>query len=256
MIFSDTHSHIYLPEFDADRDFAVSKAIEEGVESIFLSNVDKETVLPLLNLCKQYPANCFPILGLHPCSVDLDYKNQVDLIFSNVNPDEIVGVGEIGIDLYWDKTYIIEQQEALELQLKLALKWNKPVVVHTRDSFEVAYEVISGVKDAKGVYHCFSGNLAQAKDAIASSFYLGIGGVVTFKNSTVLQEVVREIPLEFLLLETDSPYLAPVPHRGKRNESSYIPIIAQKVAELKNISIEEVAEITTQNALRLFNIKN
>ncbi|MEI7594383.1 MAG: TatD family hydrolase [Bacteroidota bacterium] len=256
MIFCDTHSHIYLPEFNVDREFIVSRAIEKGVKKILLSNVDKDTVRPLLDLCEAFPDLCYPILGLHPCSVGFDYQEQIKIIFENIKNSDIVGIGEIGIDLYWDKTFLIQQQEALEIQLKMAANCQKPVVVHTRDSFDVAFEVISGVKGIKGVYHCFSGNLENAKEAVDSSFYLGIGGVITFKNSVVLQEVVREIPLDYLLLETDSPYLAPVPYRGKRNESSYIPIIAQKIAELKSISIEEVAEVTSNNALKLFNIQN
>ena len=255
MIYCDTHSHIYLSEFDTDRDQILLNAKKNSVEKIFLPNVDFSSLKPLMDLCNTHPTLCFPIVGLHPCSINLDYKDELDLIFKNVNLESVIGIGEIGIDLYWDKTYLKQQQEALEKQLRIAQKLEKPVVIHTRDSFEIAYEIISSINNLKGVFHCFSGTLTQAKKTINSGFFIGIGGVVTFKNSIELQEIVREIPLEFIVLETDAPYLAPVPYRGKRNESSYIPIIAQKIAEIKSMSIEEVAEITTNNALKLFNLK-
>ena len=254
MIFCDSHTHLYLKEFDSDRIETIERSICAGVENIFLPNVDSTTISSLLNLCNKFPDNCFPILGLHPCSVKEDYCDELNSIFSAENEKKAVAVGEIGIDLYWDKTHFEEQKNAFIFQIEKAISLNLSVVIHTRESFEETHSIINRYKGLKGVYHCFSGDLKQADLAIAQGFYLGIGGVVTYKNAAVLHEVAKNIPLEYLVLETDAPYLTPVPFRGQRNESAYIPYIAAKVAELKGISIEEVAATTTKNALNLFNI--
>jgi TatD DNase family protein len=209
----------------------------------------------MLDLSDAYPHLCYPLMGLHPTSVDEDYKEELQAIEYWLERRKFYGIGEIGIDLYWDKKFIEEQKEAFRYQIKLAKKYNLPVVIHVRNSFEETYEIVKEEQDGslKGVFHCFSGSEIEAAKIIELGFLFGIGGVVTFKNST-LDEVLRSIDISNLVLETDSPYLAPVPKRGKRNESSYLMYIAQKIAEVYNVPVARVAEITTSNARNLFGI--
>ncbi len=256
MTFCDTHAHLYLEEFAADRPEVIRRAAEAGVTQIYLPNIDSTSIKDLLDLASRHSDSCFPMMGLHPTSVKANYEEELDLVEKYLSDPQykFSAIGEIGIDLYWDKTFEVQQREAFSRQLDLALNHSLPVAVHTRNSFDLAADIIESKHTTalRGIFHCFSGNLAQARRAVALGFLLGIGGVVTYKNSG-LQKVVEEIPLEHLVLETDAPFLPPVPHRGERNESAYIPFIAQRIAELKSISLEEVARVTTENAVRLFN---
>ena len=255
-MFIDSHTHLYLEEFDPDRDDAIRNAISSGVGKMLLPNIDSQSWEPMLKVCRQFPLHCFPMAGLHPTSVFTDtFEKELQQVEEWLSKEKFIAIGEIGIDLYWDKTYQPEQEQAFRFQLKLAKKLNLPVVIHMRNSFEEVWEVVKSEAgpELKGVFHCFSGNLEQAQLVIEAGFFLGIGGVITFKNAG-LQQVVAEVGLEHLLLETDAPYLSPVPYRGKRNESAYIPLIAAKVAEMTGASLKHVAEITTANAIRLFNL--
>jgi len=254
-VFTDTHAHLYLEEFDADRDQMMQRAEKAGVSHLFLPNIDSTSVKQMLKVCETWPHLCYPMMGLHPTSVRANYLDELDMVRKYLKDTayRFYGVGEIGIDLYWDKTFQKEQTEAFNLQLGLALEHKLPVAIHTRNSMEVTLKIMEDRNDIglRGVFHCYSGDVSQAKRAVNMRFYLGIGGVITYKKSG-LAEVVAAMPLEFLLLETDAPFLPPVPHRGKRNESSYIPLIAQKVAEIKGVTLEKVAEVTTANAMKLF----
>ena len=250
----DTHAHLYASEFDADRREMINNAITSGVEKFYLPNIDSSSIPGLFNLCKEFPGHCFPMMGLHPCSVDNKYGDELHVVEHWLSKMRFCAVGEIGIDLYWDKTFINQQQDAFRHQIGLAKKYNLPIVIHTRNSFDETFEIVSEMNytGLKGIFHCFSGSIEEAKKIISlGGFKMGIGGVLTFKNSG-LDKVVKEIELENFVLETDSPYLAPVPYRGKRNESSYINLIAQRLSEIKNIDLKIVAEVTTKNALELF----
>ena len=281
MIFTDTHTHLYAAEFDTDRTDMVNRAVNDGIEKLFLPNIDSSSIAGMLALCKQFPNNCFPMMGLHPCSVKDGYEKELQVVeqYLEAPPDpsadsrqalpeekehEVIkkkrvkfyGVGEIGLDLYWDKTFIEEQIDAFSWQILLAKKYELPIIIHTRNAFNEAYEIVKRLHDnkLKGIFHCFSGTIEEAKKVMElETFKLGIGGVLTFKNSG-LDKVVKEISLEYLVLETDSPYLAPMPHRGKRNESAYTKIIAQKMLEVTGKTIEEIAEVTTRNAKQIFRI--
>lgn len=256
-VFTDTHAHLYLEEFDADRDQVVSRALDAGVKYIFLPNIDSGSIEPMQDAGRRWPAVCFTMMGLHPTSVRLNYRDELEVVKKYLGDRALrfYAVGEIGIDLYWDKTFEKEQKEAFNVQLDLALEYELPVAIHTRNSMEVTLEIMEARKDKglRGVFHCFSGDVAQAQRAVAIGFYLGIGGVVTYKKSG-LADVVAAMPLESLLLETDAPFLPPAPHRGQRNESSYIPLIALKIAEIKGVTLEEVAAVTTGNAMKMFNL--
>jgi TatD DNase family protein len=254
MQFIDTHTHLYLEEFDPDRGESIIKAISSGVDIFLLPNIDSLSIDPLLDIVGQYPENCLPMIGLHPTSVKENYREEIQIVEDQLGKHRFYAIGEIGIDLYWDKTFLEQQREVFRHQLKIAKAANLPVAIHMRNSFEQVYSIVreEAGPNLRGVFHCFPGNTNQAKQVIDLGFYLGIGGVVTFKNSG-LQQVVKEIPLEHILLETDAPFLAPDPYRGKRNESSYIPLIADKISTLKEIPLSEVAGITTANAKHLFN---
>lgn len=259
MTFCDTHAHLYLDEFDADRDLMIARSVSSGVTHILLPNIDSGSVHAMLHLASRYPASCHPMIGLHPTSVKANYREELEIVEEYLQAPEysFCAVGEIGIDLYWDKTFETQQREAFSRQLDLAIKHKLPVAVHTRNSFDMAADIIESKRDPalRGVFHCFGGSIAQAERAVSLGFMVGIGGVITYKNSG-LQQVVEAIGLEHLLLETDAPFLPPVPHRGERNESSYIPVIAAKVAEIKGIDLDLVAQTTTKNALSLFHISN
>lgn len=254
MILTDTHTHQYY-EKDAEKlKQLMQRCLDNKVERLFLPNVDSESIPLIQNLVKEYPENCFAMLGLHPCDVKENYREELDAIFAAIPSTKIYAIGEIGIDLYWDKTTLDIQQKAFREQIGWAKDLNLPIVIHCREAFEEVYEVLLSENDEKlrGIFHCFSGDVEQAKKIIDLGFYLGIGGVVTYKKSG-LDKVVEEISLNNIVLETDSPYLTPVPYRGKPNESSYLVYVAQKVADIKQISIEEVAVITTENSKIIFN---
>lgn len=254
-VFTDTHAHLYLEEFDTDRDQVMQRAGQAGVNHLFLPNIDSGSVSQMLGLCSSWPHLCYPMMGLHPTSVKANFTEELNIVKQYLADKKYLfyGVGEIGIDLYWDKTFEQEQTAAFNMQLDLALEYSLPVAIHTRNSMEVTLGIIEGRNDKglRGVFHCFSGDVVQAQRAVNLGFYLGIGGVITYKKSG-LADVAAAMPLESLLLETDAPFLPPVPHRGRRNEPSYIPLIAQKIAEIKGVSLEEVAEVTTKNAIKLF----
>ena len=252
-MFIDTHTHLYSEEFDADRTDIITNAINVGIEKLYLPNVDSTSIDGMLALEQQFPNNCFPMMGLHPCSVKENYKEELATVKSWLDKRRFFAIGEIGMDLYWDKTFVKEQEFAFKQQIDWALEFNYTIVIHCRDAFAEIFEVLQSYpKLPKGIFHCFSGTADQAKQILAfGNFKLGIGGVVTFKNSG-LDKVVEQLSINDFVLETDAPYLAPNPHRGKRNESAYLPLIAKKIAELKNISIHEVEYITTKNAEDIF----
>lgn len=253
MTFIDSHTHLFDIKFDEDRQMVVQRALEAGVERLYLPNIDVHTVDAMLSMVKKWPENCFPMLGLHPCSVGADYKDQLNSLYDLIDEGNYFAIGETGLDFYWDTTYKKEQIAAFEEQIDWAIDKKLPIVIHTRNSIPEGIEKIKEKQKGNltGVFHCFSGTVEEAGQIVELGFYIGIGGVATFKNGG-LEPVLKAIPLESLLLETDSPYLAPTPHRGKRNESAYIPLIAQKIADVKEISIEEVEIVTTENALNLF----
>jgi len=256
MQFIDTHTHIYLNEFDSDRENAVRKAIESGVEIMLLPNIDHTSWQPMLDLCQLFPSNCFAMAGLHPTSVlPATVEHELEEVARQLATGNYMAVGEIGIDLYWDTIHQSLQEEAFLYQVKLAKKHKLPVAIHVRKSFDEVWRILKPETGPglKGVFHCFPGDERQARLVIEAGFMLGIGGVVTFKNSG-LQKVVSAVGPTHIVLETDAPFLAPAPYRGKRNEPAYIPIIAEKIAELCGLSIAEVAEITTNNAKKLFGL--
>ncbi len=256
MTFTDTHAHVYASQFDEDREQAIKTSLDQGISRIFLPNIDRDSVRGMMDLVDQYPSNCFPMIGLHPCSVKENWQEELHYYESLLNDHTFYAIGEIGIDLYWNKTLLNEQQEAFIYQIKLAKKHKLPIVIHARDSFDEIFEIIDQYNDdaLTGIFHCFTGTLNQANKIIDyKGFKMGVGGVLTFKNSG-LDKVVKDIDIKHLVLETDAPYLAPHPYRGKRNEPSYLKVIAHKLAEVKNISINEIAEITTDNSKSIFGI--
>jgi len=257
MNLTDTHIHLYAEEFDADRSQLIDEARKAGVERFFLPNIDEQSVSGVFELTKAFPGVCFPMLGLHPCYVNETYKEQLAAIRKHINEHskEIIAIGEIGLDFYWDLTFKSQQEFAFREQALLAAEMKLPISIHSRNSTGELINLLREINhpDLKGVFHCFSGDINQADEVMNMGFYLGIGGVVTFKNSG-LEKIVSEVPLEFIVLETDGPYLAPTPFRGKRNNPSYLKLIAERVAEIKNLSLEEIAAATTKNAVELFNL--
>lgn len=251
----DTHAHIYSEDFLHDIDDVLKRAYDNDVKKIILPNIDSGSVKRLLDLTDAYPHLCFPLLGIHPTSIAADYREELEAVEYWLGKRKFYGIGEIGIDLYWDRSYYNEQQDAFRYQLKLAKANQLPVVIHVRDSFEETYEIVKQEQDGnlKGIFHCFSGNETEATKIIDLGFMLGIGGVVTFNNSN-LGDVLKNVPLQHLVLETDAPYLTPVPKRGKRNESAYLVYVAQTLAKIYDMPVNEIAEITSENARNLFNI--
>lgn len=251
----DTHTHLYVSEFDNDRNAMIQRALDAGVSQFVLPAIDAETTEAMHVLKRDYPKNMHLMMGLHPTHVNADHKEALHHVYQQLKAHDFVAVGEIGMDLYWDKTYQKEQQRAFAQQIEWALSFDLPIVIHCREAFDEIFEVLESVKDKRlrGIFHCFTGDASQAQRAINLNMLLGIGGVVTFKNSG-LAETLAQVPLKHIVLETDSPYLAPVPFRGKRNESSYLPLVSAKIAAIYEISEEDVAKITTQNAKQLFNI--
>lgn len=249
----ETHAHIYSKKFDSDRDQVIEDIRNAGVERVYMPNVDVETIDAMLECEQKYPDLCIPMMGLHPCDVKEDFHEQLKVMEDWLNKRPFAAVGEIGLDLYWDKTFFEQQKEALRIQISWAKKMELPVVLHCRESMDETIEIIKEEQDGnlKGIFHCFTGSVSQAKEIIDLGFLLGIGGVATFKNGG-LDKVIPEIGLESLVLETDAPYLAPVPNRGKRNSPAYLPLIAEKIGDYLSISKEEVAKKTKLNALNLF----
>ncbi|QCX54064.1 TatD family hydrolase [Elizabethkingia sp. JS20170427COW] len=253
----DTHTHLYSEQFNEDLAEVVERAKSQGVEKFFLPAIDSETHEKMLQLEAAYPNEMFAMMGLHPCSVQPDtWEQELALVKSYLDKRSFCAIGEIGIDLYWDKTTLDIQVQAFEQQIDWAIERDIPIVIHTRESFPETFEVLKRKKHPKlrGILHCFSGTLEDAQTAIDLGFLLGIGGVVTFKNGKI-DRFLNEIPLENIVLETDSPYLAPVPHRGKRNESAYTSLVLGKLVDIYQKDFREIEEITTQNALRVFGMK-
>jgi len=249
----DTHTHLYSDQFSGDIKDVIQRSKDSDVGRLYLPAIDSKSHKAMLNLEDKFPEICFAMMGLHPCSVGDDYKKELREIETWLGRRKWVAIGEIGLDFFWDKSYTTQQYEAFELQIKWAKELDIPVVIHTRNATEEVIQLIEKLKDEKlrGIFHCFSGTAEQAKRVIDLGFYLGIGGVVTFKNGG-LAEVLKEVSLADLVLETDSPYLAPVPYRGKRNESCYLQLIAQKVAEMYGIGMVEVSRVTSENANKIF----
>ena len=257
MKFIDTHTHLFASEFKDDIDIVVKNAINSGVSKMLLPNIDSSTTNNMLQLCNKYPQHCFPMIGLHPCSVKKDNIDKEILhVEEMLNKNKFIAIGEIGLDLYWDKSSLSYQKIAFESQIKLAKKYQLPIVIHVRDSFNEAIEIVEKLnnENLSGVFHCFTGNIQEAERIInLQNFYLGIGGVVTFKNGGI-NKIINQISLDNIILETDSPYLTPTPFRGKRNESKYLVNIAQKMSEIYEIDINEIANKTSSNAINLFKI--
>ncbi|MBO5809564.1 MAG: TatD family hydrolase [Bacteroidales bacterium] len=254
-MYIDTHSHIYDEAFDTDRELVFQRALEVGVDMVLLPNTDESTIKPMMDFYENHLDNCRVMMGLHPEGVKEDYKRHLSVIEKEMERQCWVGVGEIGLDLYWDKTFEKQQVEVLREQLSWAKHLHLPVSLHTREAFDLMFKVLEHEQDGnlKGVFHCFNGTKEQADIAISLGFHLGLGGVITYKNCDV-KSFLNEIPLNKILLETDDPYLPPVPYRGKRNEISYMTEVAKKIAEVKQIDIKEVAESTSYNARQLFNL--
>ncbi len=254
MLFTDTHTHLYDERLIAD-DTQIPRAIDAGVTRMYMPNCDRNTIDGMLYLADKWPAHCMPMMGLHPCYVKENYKEELAIVADWLAKRKFYAVGEIGLDYYWDVTYKEQQKEAFETQIDLALQYNLAIVIHSRESTQDCIDIVRKKQNGqlKGIFHCFGGTMEEARQIVELGFYLGIGGVVTYKNG-IPPAIIQEMLLTSLVLETDAPYLAPAPYRGKRNESSYIPVIAQKIADIKNISIEEVATVTTANAEKIFPI--
>ncbi len=254
-MYIDTHAHLYINRFDEDRDEVIARALEAGVEKMLLPNIDLGTVPAMLHLAKAWPGHCYPMLGLHPVDVKADYREALSEMKKLLDEEAYIAVGEIGIDLYWDKTYKYQQEQAFFEQIEWAKERGLPIAVHIREAMDYTLDLLAEVQgdDLRGVLHCFTGDYRQAVRALDMGFYLGIGGVLTYKKSG-LRAVCARLPLGSLLLETDAPFLPPVPYRGKRNESAYIPIIAQALAEAMQRDVAEIEEQTTRNAEALFGL--
>ena len=255
MVLTDTHTHLYYETDAVKRSELMQRCKQNDISRLFLPNVDAASVPLMFELLEAYPANCYPMLGLHPCSVKDNWEEELAVIQPALHRHKIYAIGEIGIDLYWDKTFLTEQIHAFKLQIKWAKALKLPIVIHCRDAFDEVYQVLLDEQDEnlRGIFHCFTGTLEQAEKITALGFYLGIGGVVTYKNAG-LDKILPQIDLKHVVLETDSPYLTPVPYRGKPNESSYLIYVAQKVSDLYQTSVEHVAEVTTENSKRIFGV--
>ena len=249
----DTHTHLYLEQFRDDIDDVISRAKAVGVEKFYLPSINSKYNKSMHDLEKKYPDDIFCMIGLHPCYVDDNFDLEIDFVKKQIEKHDYKAIGEIGIDLFHEKKYLDQQVDAFEEQIKLAINYDLPIVIHSRDSFDEIFEVLEKFKCEKlrGIFHCFTGNIDQAHRIIDLNFHLGIGGVLTFKNGKI-SEFLNEIPINKIVLETDSPYLAPSPHRGSRNESSYLKIIADKLAKVYNLEIDEISNITQQNSIEIF----
>ena len=256
MVLIDTHTHLFSEAFIEDRTEIIERAIASGVSTLLLPNIDADSIGPMHDLCQQYPKNCFPMIGLHPGSVKEDWEQQLEIIRKWLFSEKYIAVGEIGMDLYWDKTFQDAQAQAFRQQISWAKELKLPIIIHAREAFEEIFDIVDELNDdnLRGIFHCFTGTLEQARKIQEyGGFMLGLGGVLTYKKSG-LDEVVKDIPIDMIVLETDSPYLPPTPHRGKRNESAYLIHIAEKLAEIKQMKLTEVADLTTANARQMFNL--
>ena len=257
MNFIDTHTHLFASEFDNDIDIVIKNALDNGISKMLLPNIDSTTTTKMLQLCDRHPNNCYPMIGLHPCSVKKDnLEKEISHIEKILSQNKFIAIGEIGLDLYWDKSTLNYQKIAFESQIELAKKHHLPIVIHVRDSFNEAIKIVERLNDdnLSGVFHCFTGNVKEAERIInLNKFYLGIGGVVTFKNGGI-NKIINQVSLDSIILETDSPYLTPSPFRGTRNESKYLLNIANKMADLFNVDVKEIAKKTTKNAIDLFHL--
>lgn len=253
MIFTDTHTHLYSEEFSEDRDLMMQRAFDKGISRLFVPSIDSSYTQKMYDLETQYPENVFLMMGLHPCYVKENYLEELQHVETELAKRKFAAIGEIGIDLFWDKTFLKQQQEAFVRQIRLAKQYHLPINIHCRDAFDEIFEILEQEKSTElwGIFHCFTGDFNQANQAISCGMKLGIGGVATFKNGKI-DQFLNEIDIKNIVLETDAPYLAPVPHRGKRNESSYVKLVAQKLSEIYNVSLEEIAEITTKNSQDVF----
>lgn len=254
-MFVDTHTHLYDDRLnDAKQDEMIRRALDAGIQKLYMPNCDQHTIPGMMRIAQTFPDHCLPMIGLHPTYVKTDYKAELDIVKTWLDKERFAAIGEIGLDYYWDKTFVAEQKDAFSQQIDWALQYKLPIVIHSRESMADCIELVRAKQNGalRGIFHCFSGSMEEAQQIIDLGFLLGIGGVVTYKSNKVLQEVVQTLPLESFVLETDAPYLSPVPFRGKRNESSYLTFIAEKIGELRNISIEEVGKATTANAAKLF----
>jgi TatD DNase family protein len=249
----DTHCHLYLEEFADDIDAIIQRATNEGVEKFYLPAIDSNTLPALLNLEKQFPGKCIAMTGLHPCSVKGNHMEELKIVEDSLSKRDFAAIGEIGLDFYWDRSFEKEQYSAFHQQIEWAMHYDLPVVIHSRDSMKETIKVVGGQQRGKlkGIFHCFTGGYESAKEIIELGFFLGVGGVITYKNAG-LAEVLKNIDLRHIVLETDAPYLSPVPFRGKRNESAYLKYIAAKLAAIKEVSGDELARITTENAAKIF----
>ena len=251
----DTHAHLYTGDFSDDREAVLDRALKAGVGSVIMPNIDSGSAEEMLKLSRACPGICYPLMGLHPSSVGKDVNMELELVEEWLTKEKFYGIGEVGIDLYWDKTFLVQQEEAFRHQLRLARTMKLPVVIHVRESFHEVWSILEKEQDGSltGIFHCFSGNAEEARKVIDAGFYLGIGGVVTFKNNS-LAGVLEITGPDRVVLETDAPWLSPVPHRGKRNEPGYLVHVADRVASIFGISRENIGEVTTANARRIFNI--
>lgn len=253
MILTDTHTHLYSEEFDQDRENIIQSAIDLGVSRLFVPSIDSSYTQKMYALETQYPENVFLMMGLHPCYVKENYEDELAHVITELAKRKFAAIGEIGIDLFWDKSFLKQQQTVFLKQIQLAKQYKLPINIHCRDAFNEVFEILEQEKSAElwGIFHCFTGDFNQAKQAISCGMKLGIGGVATFKNGKI-DQFLKEIDLKNIVLETDAPYLAPIPYRGKRNESSYIKLIAKKLSEIYELPIEDIAAITTKNSKDVF----
>lgn len=252
----DSHAHLYSDQFLDDIDLVIQRALNNNIQKILLPNIDIDSIQPMLDLCQKASKTCFPMMGLHPCSVNENFEADLQIIWDALHAKDIIAIGETGIDLYWDKSTLDLQTQAFRKQVGWAKKLGLPIVIHARDSYNELFDELDELNDASlsGVFHCFTGTVNQGKKIIEyGNFYLGIGGVVTFKKSD-LHATIEQLPIEKILVETDAPYLAPTPHRGKRNESAYVNLVVQKLADIYNITSEEAARQTTENTKQLFKL--
>ena len=255
MRWIDTHAHIYAEELVADADIVIKNAISNGIDRIVMPSIDSNTLDAMLELEVKYPDNCISMMGLHPCYVKENYEQELAIVEEWLAKRKFIAIGEIGLDFYWDKTFMVQQHKVFEQQMQWALDYNLPIAIHTRNAMQETIEAVKpfAKKGLRGLFHCFSGSKESAEQIIQMGFHLGLGGVLTYKNAGVA-EAITSIPMEWLVLETDAPYLSPVPYRGKRNEPAYMIEVAKKLAEIKKLHLHEVAEITTANAEKLFSL--
>lgn len=253
MTFIDTHTHLYEEQLNADEKEMIQRAIDAGVHKMYMPNCDSSTIESMMRIAAAWPEHCLPMMGLHPVYVKDNYEAELAIVKQWLEKEKFAAIGEIGLDYYWDRTHVVQQKQAFEQQIDWALQYNLPIVIHSRESTQDCIDIVRNKQNGKlkGIFHCFSSTIEEARQVVELGFYLGIGGVVTFKKST-LPDIIKEIGLQHIVLETDAPYLAPMPYRGKRNESSYIPLIAAKIAEVLAVDVAVVAQTTTATAAQLF----